>query len=108
VIAFFEGLLSDPTHIETLAPDGNYYTQDQLLAKAFQDSAQAIESDGNLAAEDSQQLYGDDDLDDYGEQETILDAEIVEDQPPAVSGDDTPPRVAEMIKSGAFERKLGQ
>jgi hypothetical protein len=90
VIAFFEGLLNDPAHIETLAPDGNYYTQDQLVAKAFQDSAKAIESDGTLAAEEYQRLYGDDDLNEDGELE---DAEIVEDQPPAVSGNDTPPRV---------------
>jgi hypothetical protein len=36
------------------------------------------------------------------ESEEILEAEIVADE----SGNDTPPRVAEMIKSGAFDRKV--
>jgi hypothetical protein len=35
----------------------------------------------------------------------ILEAEIVDNAEP---GNDTPPRVAEMIKSGAFDRKPGQ
>jgi hypothetical protein len=39
------------------------------------------------------------------EPEEIVEAEIVE--PEGESANDTPPRVAEMIKSGAFERKPG-
>jgi hypothetical protein len=40
------------------------------------------------------------------EPEEIIEAEIVEPEGEAVN--DTPPRVAEMIKSGAFDRKPGQ
>ena len=32
----------------------------------------------------------------------VVEAEIVDDAEP---GDDTPPRIAEMIKAGAFDRK---
>jgi hypothetical protein len=39
------------------------------------------------------------------EPEEIVEAEIVDDAEP---GDDTPPRIAEMIKSGAFGRKARQ
>jgi hypothetical protein len=39
------------------------------------------------------------------ESQEILEAEIVDTAEPA---NDTPPRVAEMIKSGAFDRKPGQ
>jgi hypothetical protein len=40
------------------------------------------------------------------EPEEIADAEIVEPEGEPVN--DTPPRVAEMIKAGAFDRKPGQ
>ena len=40
------------------------------------------------------------------EPEEIVEAEIVE--PEGEPANDTPPRVAEMIKSGAFDRKPGQ
>ena len=40
------------------------------------------------------------------EPEESVEAEIAE--PEGVSADDTPPRVAEMIKSGAFDRKPRQ
>ena len=43
---------------------------------------------------------------DPGEPEEIVEAEIVE--PEGEPANDTPPRVAEMIKSGAFDRKPGQ
>jgi hypothetical protein len=108
IMRFFENI--DQKNIEILGRDGNYYSQDQLLAMAFPDSAKAIESDqsdGKLTADAYQRLYGEDDLDDP-EPETISEAEIVDDQLHAVNGDDRPPRVAEMIKAGAFDRKPGQ
>jgi hypothetical protein len=37
--------------------------------------------------------------------EEILEAAIVDDAEP---GNDTPPRIAEMIKAGAFDRKAGE
>jgi len=40
------------------------------------------------------------------EPEKIVEAEMVEPEGEPVN--DTPPRVAEMIKAGAFDRKLGQ
>ena len=40
------------------------------------------------------------------EPEEILEAEIVE--PEGEPGNDTPPRIAEMIKAGAFDRKPGE
>ena len=43
---------------------------------------------------------------DPGEPEEIVEAEIVE--PEGEPANDTPPRIAEMIKSGAFDRKPGQ
>jgi hypothetical protein len=43
---------------------------------------------------------------DPDEPEEIVEAEIVE--PDGEPANDTPPRVAEMIKSGAFDRKPGQ
>ncbi len=43
---------------------------------------------------------------DPGEPEEIVEAEIVE--PEAGPANDTPPRIAEMIKAGAFDRKPGQ
>ena len=50
----------------TRGPDGREYTQDQLLARAFPESANAIESGqsnqsvGELTPEEYQRLYGDD------------------------------------------------
>jgi hypothetical protein len=93
----------------TRGPDGREYTHDQLLARAFPESANAIESgqsnqsDGELTAEEYQRLYGDD------EPETILDAEIV-DEPEleTVNGDDSPARIRQMIQDHAFDRKPGQ
>ena len=43
---------------------------------------------------------------DSDEPEAIIEAAIVE--PEGEPANDTPPRVAEMIKSGAFDRNLGQ
>jgi hypothetical protein len=88
-------------------PDGREYTQDQLLARAFPESANAIESgqsnqsDGELTPEEYRQPYD--------EPETILDAEIV-DEPEleAVNGDDSPARIRQMIRDHAFDRKPGQ
>ena len=37
--------------------------------------------------------------------EDILEAAIVDDAEP---GSDTPPRIAEMIKAGAFDRQAGE
>ena len=42
----------------------------------------------------------------YSEPEQILEAEIAE--PEGEPADDTPPRIAEMIKAGAFDRKAGE
>ena len=69
VIAFFEGLLSDPSNWEENPPQ-----------PAIEEPV--IDSDV--------------------EPDEIAEAQIVE---PA---NDTPPRIAEMIKSGAFDRKPGQ
>jgi hypothetical protein len=93
----------------TRGPDGREYTNDQLLARAFPESAKAIESgqsnqsDDKLTPAEYQRLYGDD------EPETILDAEIV-DEPEleTVNGDDSPARIRQMIKDRAFDRKPGQ
>jgi hypothetical protein len=41
------------------------------------------------------------------EPEEILEAEVV-DEPEGGPADDTPPRIAEMIKAGAFDRKPGR
>jgi hypothetical protein len=43
---------------------------------------------------------------DPGEPEEIVEAEIVE--PEGEPANDTPPRIAEMIKTGAFDRKAGK
>jgi hypothetical protein len=40
------------------------------------------------------------------EPEKIVEAEIVE--PKGEPANDTPPRIAEMIKAGAFDRKAGE
>jgi hypothetical protein len=80
VIAFFEGLLSDPNNwMENPQPD----------------PMPAIES------------YATNSLDHQdAEPDENIEAEIVE--PEGEPANDTPPRVAEMIKSGAFDRKPGE
>jgi hypothetical protein len=80
VIAFFEGLLSDPSNWEEHPPP---------------EPTPAIES------------YATSSLDHHDvEPEEIAEAQIVE--PEGEPANDTPPRVAEMIKAGAFDRKPGQ
>jgi hypothetical protein len=75
VIAFFEGLLSDPNNWEENPP------QPAIEERVI-------------------------DRPDPDEPEEIVEADIVE--PEGEPANDTPPRVAEMIKSGAFNRKPGQ
>jgi hypothetical protein len=80
VIAFFEGAFSDPN---------NWVSNPQP------DPTPAIES------------YATSNLDQHdAEPEEILEAEIVERE--GESANDTPPRIAEMIKAGAFDRKAGE
>jgi hypothetical protein len=43
--------------------------------------------------------------DPYAEPEEILEAELIDNAEP---GTDTPPRIAKMIKAGAFDRKPGK
>jgi hypothetical protein len=76
---FFEGAFSDPSNWET---------------NPQPDPTPAIES------------YATSSLDHRDvEPEEILEAELIDDAEP---GDDTPPRIAEMIKAGAFDRKPGE
>ena len=77
VIAFFEGLLSDPGNLVDTPPPSP--PQPEIEGRAL--SAEEIDEDT-----DSE----------------VVEAEIVDDAEP---GDDTPPRIAEMIKAGAFDRK---
>jgi len=49
---------------------------------------------------------GSEPLDPDAEPEEIVEAQIAE--PEGEPANDTPPRAAEMIKSGAFDRKPGQ
>jgi hypothetical protein len=80
VMRFFEGAFSDPNNWEANPPP---------------DPTPAIES------------YATSSLDHHdAEPAEMLEAEIVE--PEAEPANDTPPRVAEMIKAGAFDRKPGQ
>jgi hypothetical protein len=80
VMRFFEGIFSDPS---------NWESNTQL------DPTPAIES------------YATSSLDQRdAEPEEISEAEIIE--PEGESATDTPPRIAEMIKAGAFDRKPGQ
>ena len=80
VMRFFEGAFSDPNNWES---------------NPQPDPTPAIES------------YPTSSLDHHDtEPAEILEAEIVE--PEGEPANDTPPRVAEMIKSGAFDRKPGQ
>jgi hypothetical protein len=93
----------------TCGPDGREYTYDQLLARAFPESANAIESgqsnqsEGELTAKEYQKLRGDDGAG------NSLDAEIV-DEPEleTINGDDSPARIRQMIQDRAFDRKPGQ
>jgi hypothetical protein len=77
VIAFFEGLLSDPSNWEENPPP---------------ESTPAIESNATGSR-------------DHHDAE-LVEADIVD--PACEPANDTPPRVAEMIKSGAFDRKPGE
>jgi hypothetical protein len=80
VMRFFEGIFNDPSH---------------LVSSTQPDPPPAIES------------YAISSFDQHdAEPEEVSEAEIVE--PEAEPANDTPPRIAEMIKSGAFERKPGQ
>jgi hypothetical protein len=80
VMRFFEGILSDPS---------NWESNTQV------DPTPAIES------------YAARDLDHHdAEPEEILEPELVE--PDGEPANDTPPQIAEMIKTGAFDRKPGQ
>jgi hypothetical protein len=77
---FFEGIFNDPN---------NWESNTQL------DPTPAIES------------YATSSFDQHdAEPEEISEAGIVE--PEGEPANDTPPRIAEMIKSGAFDRKPGQ
>jgi hypothetical protein len=80
VMRFFEGVFSDPSNWES---------------NTQPDPTPAIESCPTSSL----------DHPDAGPEE-IADAEIVE--PESEPANDTPPRVAEMIKTGAFNRKPGQ
>jgi hypothetical protein len=80
VIAFFEGLLSDPSNwVENPQPD----------------PTPAIESYATNSPDHHD-----------AEPDENIEADIVE--PEGEPANDTPPRVAEMIKSGAFDRNPGQ
>jgi hypothetical protein len=80
IMRFFEGAFSDPSNWESSAQP---------------DPTPAIESyaTGSRSRRDA-------------EAEEIVEAEIVE--PEGEPADDTPPRIAEMIKAGAFDRKTGK
>jgi hypothetical protein len=75
VIAFFEGLLSDPNNWEENPPQPAI--EERVIDRPASDAP-----------------------------EEIAEAEIVE--PEGEPANDTPPRIAEMIKAGAFDRKPGQ
>jgi hypothetical protein len=79
ITRFFEGL-SDPNNWESNAPP---------------DPTPAIESYAGSTRDHHDT-----------EREEIVEAEIVE--PEGEPANDTPPRIAEMIKGGAFDRKPGQ
>ena len=76
VIAFFEGLLSDPSNWEQNPP------QPAIEERVIDRPDADVEPDEHIEAE------------------TV--------EPEGEPATDTPPRVAEMIKSGAFNRKPGQ
>jgi hypothetical protein len=78
VIAFFEGLPSDPTALVDTSPP----------ARLSQPSRRTWSTRQNRTPS-----------------QEILEAELIDDAEP---GNDTPPRVAQMIKAGAFDRKPGE
>jgi hypothetical protein len=80
VMRFFSGLLDDPS---------------ALVSTSQPDPAPAIEGSASSSG------YRHD-----AELEEIVEAEIVE--PEGEPADDTPWRIAEMIKAGAFDRKAGK
>ena len=80
VLRFFEGAFSDPS---------NWVSNPQS------DPTPAIESDATSSRDHHD-----------AEPEQIVEAEIVE--PEGEPAKDTPPRIAEMIKAGAFDRKAGE
>jgi hypothetical protein len=77
---FFSGLLDDPS---------------ALVSTSQPDPMPAIES----YATSSRDRHD-------ADPKEIVEAEIVD--PEGEPADDTPPRIAEMIKSGAFDRKAGE
>ena len=81
VMRFFEEAFSDPSNWESNTPEP--------------DPHPAIDSSASSSG------YRHD-----AEPEEILEAEIVE--PAGEPANDTPPRIAEMIKAGAFDRKAGE
>src|SRR5215211_1872830 len=80
VMRFFADVFSDPNNWES---------------NTQPDPAPAIESNATSGLDHH-----------YVEPEEISEAEIVE--PEGEPANDTPPRIAEMIKAGAFDRKPGQ
>ena len=80
VMRFFQDAFSDPSNWEYNPPP---------------DPIPAIESDATSSLDHH-----------YVESAEISEAEIVE--PDGEPANDTPPRIAEMIKAGAFERKPGK
>jgi hypothetical protein len=81
IMRFFEGAFGDPSNWESTTSQP--------------DPTPAIES----YATSSGSRHG-------AEPEEIVEAEIVE--PEGEPANDTPPRIAEMIKAGAFDRKAGE
>jgi hypothetical protein len=80
IMRFFEGAFTDPSNWESnTQPDPTPAIESYATGSGYRHDA---------------------------EPEEILEAEIVE--PEGESADDTPPRIAEMIKSGAFDRKAGE
>jgi hypothetical protein len=80
VMRFFEGIFSDPRNWESNPPpDPTPAIESYATGGSDQHNAEAAE---------------------------ISEVEIVE--PEGEPANDTPPRIAEMIKAGAFERKPGQ
>ena len=80
VMRFFEEAFSDPSNWESTS-------RSQIRRQAIETSNSSLDHHDV-------------------EPEEILEAEIVE--PEGEPANDTPPRIAEMIKAGAFDRKPGQ
>ena len=80
VMRFFEGAFSDPSNwVSTPQPDPTPAIESYATSSRYRHDA---------------------------EPEEIVEAEIVE--PEGEPANDTPPRIAEMIKAGAFDRKAGE